>query len=115
VTNMNEMFRNAENFNGNISGWDTSNVTTMWGMFNGARQFNCGQAHAAGLPASTVMQNWDTSKVTNMNEMFYNSSFLWQDLSTWNVDAVASWNNIFALSGINGYTEYWPEKFRPAT
>ena len=36
VTSMEEMFRNARIFNGDISGWDTSSVTDMSSMFEGA-------------------------------------------------------------------------------
>ena len=34
------MFKNAEDFNGNISGWNTAAVTTMNGMFRNAHDFN---------------------------------------------------------------------------
>lgn len=40
VTNMNSMFNNATNFNGDISGWNVSNVTSMTSMFSGATSFN---------------------------------------------------------------------------
>jgi len=33
VENMENMFLNAEAFNGDISGWDTSNVESMEAMF----------------------------------------------------------------------------------
>ena len=35
VTTMERMFRTAHAFNGDLSRWDTSNVTTMDCMFNG--------------------------------------------------------------------------------
>ena len=34
ITNMSWLFYNLNNFNANISSWDTSKVTTMWAMFN---------------------------------------------------------------------------------
>ena len=52
------MFRGASSFNGNISSWNTSNVTTMEGMFSDASSFN----QDIGF--------WDTSRVTTMQSMF---------------------------------------------
>lgn len=40
VTATTSMFWGATGFNGDISGWDVSNVTNMIGMFNGATSFN---------------------------------------------------------------------------
>ncbi|MBI9018687.1 MAG: BspA family leucine-rich repeat surface protein [Phycisphaerae bacterium] len=40
VTNMTYMFFDAWSFNGNIDGWDTSNVTNMGWMFYNASSFN---------------------------------------------------------------------------
>ena len=34
ITDMRELFFNLGNFNADISGWDTSSVTTMYAMFN---------------------------------------------------------------------------------
>ena len=55
TNNMKAMFSNASAFNGDISGWDTSNVTNMVYMFFGASVFN------------KDISGWDTSNVTNMN------------------------------------------------
>ena len=33
ITDMSWLFYNLNNFNANISSWDTSKVTTMWAMF----------------------------------------------------------------------------------
>ena len=57
---MRSMFVNAYNFNKNIGGWDTSNVTDMNRMFWGANEFN-----------KDYISRWDTSKVIDMNLMFY--------------------------------------------
>lgn len=42
------------NFNGDISGWDTSRVTDMGGTFWSTSSFN------------NPLNSWDTSRVNNM-------------------------------------------------
>ena len=58
VTTMKYMFYDAQAFNGDLSGWDTSNVTTMHCMFRNAHAFN------------GDLSRWDTSKVTDMDYMY---------------------------------------------
>src|SRR5574344_3000958 len=63
ITDMSSIFRQS-NFNGNISNWNTSNVTDMEWMFFNAKSFN------------QYIGKWDTSKVTSMEGMFdYAESF----------------------------------------
>ena len=57
VTDMSELFRSSD-FNGDINGWDVSNVTNMYEMFSGATFFN------------QNLNNWDVSSVENMRDMF---------------------------------------------
>jgi len=57
VTDMSCLFEEMKNFNAPIDQWNTSNVTTMFGMFGGASSFN--------QPITM-----DTSQVTNMGSMF---------------------------------------------
>ena len=63
ITDMSSIFRQS-NFNGNISNWNTSNVTDMEWMFFNAKSFN------------QYIGKWDTSKVTSMEGIFdYAESF----------------------------------------
>ena len=72
----------TNNFNQPIGNWDTSNVTNMLYMFNGAIAFN------------QPIGSWDVSSVTNMNYMFQESSFN-QDISTWDVSNVTDMEGMF--------------------
>lgn len=57
------IFRNVCDFNGDISGWDVSNVEIMASMFSGMKKFD------------GDLSRWDVSNVRNMNYMFENSGF----------------------------------------
>lgn len=72
VTDMQEMFCNNTRFNGNISQWDVSNVTNMSGMFYQTK-FNID------------ISQWDVSNVRDMSSMFQWSAFN-QDISRWNIN-----------------------------
>lgn len=59
---MGSAFARRANFNGDISGWDTSAVTSMHYLFDSASAFN------------QDISQWDTSKVTDMLGMFNGAS-----------------------------------------
>jgi surface protein len=84
IDNMSGLFQDKETFNDDISQWDTSNVTSMADMFNGAEAFN------------QDISGWDTSKVTNMGWMFKNASLFDQDIRKWDVSKVQTFTNMFA-------------------
>jgi surface protein len=71
-------FANCSSFNGNISNWDVSNVSTFSSMFNGASIFN----QQIGL--------WNVSNSTNMTDMLNNADAFNQDISQWDIKKVAS-------------------------
>jgi surface protein len=69
-----------ERFNGDISSWDTSSVTSMWAMFRWATRFN----QDIGV--------WDTSSVTDMSAMFASATSFNQDIGGWDTSSVrADW------------------------
>ena len=82
---------------GNLSNWDTSQVTGMSSMFSfageNATSWNIGS-----------LSSWNTSKVTNMSNMFLStgkSATSWSigDLSSWDTSAVTKISSMFAWAG----------------
>ena len=67
------MFYNTLAFNGDLSSWDVSNVTTMEGMFCCAPAFN------------GDLSSWNVSNVTKMAGMFY-------EAKAFNKDTIKNWN-----------------------
>ena len=68
-----------------ISDWDVSNVTDMFGMF-----YQCNELKSAG-----DISYWDVSNVTNMAYMFASCSNLNQDISKWDVSSVKDMSFMF--------------------
>ena len=81
---MQSMFYLTEAFNQPISGWNTANVTSMWGMFKDAKVFN------------RDISGWNTSNVTTMLSMFYSAKAFNQDIGNWNVEKVTSTDYMFS-------------------
>src|SRR3989339_343050 len=96
VTNMWSMFRDATNFNGNISNWNTSSVVEMGNMFYGATSFNGN------------ISNWDVSNVNNMYSMFRGLTFFNQDLNNWDVSSLEGVDAMFYnVTNFNGNISNW--------
>ena len=110
--NMSEMFMNTTNFNNEIGpDWDTSNVTDMSSMFEGALAFNNGSS-------IDNMGDWNVGSVTDMSGMFQNATVFNQNLKDWVVDLgpVSNMTNIFKGAGCSGAPSLWnvPGKWKHA-
>ena len=83
VTTMGSMFLNSI-FDGDISSWDVSGVTHMSGMFQNADSFNGN------------LSVWDISDVISMQYMFYNASSFNGDISSWDISGVTDMRSMFS-------------------
>ena len=101
---MASMFSSATAFNRNISGWNTSKVNTMNGMFAGASIFNNGY-----LSAVENQLTWDTSACTNMGAMFSGAPAFNSNLGTgttpWNVSKVTTFARMCNAANFNNGDE----------
>ena len=96
VTDMNHMFRGADDFNGDLSSWDVSGVTYMESMFNGATSFN------------GDLSSWDVSNVISMSGMFYGAAAFNGNVSSWDVSNVTSMSGMFyGAAAFNGNVSSW--------
>jgi surface protein len=86
---MHGMFYNAENFNSNISNWDTRKVEWMQEMFYGAKSFN------------QEIGKWNVSSVKGMNNMFKNAITFNQNLGNWNLSSLLHASDMFKNSALN--------------
>ena len=86
VTNMQYMLTEYQATELDLSGWDVSSVTNMFGLFEGC--FNLQSLNISG---------WDTSNVTNMSNIFTNCSSLTtiNGLSDLNTSSVTGMENMF--------------------
>lgn len=84
ATNLTFMFSGAAIFNDpNVTEWDTSNVTNMYGTFSGAYSFN------------QDISGWDTSNVTEMSLLFKYATAFNQPIGSWRVGNVQYMREMF--------------------
>ena len=83
ITDMSKLFFNKRDFNDDISGWDVSNVITMDLMFSYARAFN------------QPIGDWIVSKVDDMNGMFQSAHAFNQPIGNWDVSNVIDMSFMF--------------------
>jgi surface protein len=96
VTTMKELFKDRKGFNDNIAAWDVGNVTNMSYVFNGAYLFN--------QPLNT----WNMSSVTTIYGMFMGAGSFNQPVNAWNVSRVTDMNLLFCYTtGFNQPINLW--------
>ena len=122
ITDMSWIFDYSK-FNGDISGWDVSNVKTMEGMF-AKSEFTGENGDISGWDVSSVenmsgmfkitkyngdISKWDVSSVKRMGLMFYESEFTGEngDISKWDVSNVITMWAMFEKSKFNGDISNW--------
>ena len=103
-------FADQTKFNGDISKWDTSQVTSMISLFWNASDFNQDIArwdtsraeHMDWMFGRTAfnqdVSGWSTAKVTSMWGMFYYASAFNQDIGSWNTEKVTSMRSMFSYA-----------------
>ena len=69
---------NTQNFNADISRWNTASVTSMSYMFQNAHNFNAD------------ISNWNTQSLAHMEKMFENAHSFNADITKWTCDAYES-------------------------
>jgi len=113
-----------QDFDGDISLWDVSNVTSMREMFmgssgefskvtrgNGIAKWdvsNVRDMHGMFMGSSFDgrIESWDVSNVRDMGWMFHSSSFD-GDISEWDVSHVKNMDSLFYQSSFNGLIGSW--------
>ena len=96
VTDMNSLFRDKTDFNGDISNWNAGSVTNMHQMFLGASSFN------------QDIGSWNVSNVTRMSSMFSGTESFNQDIGSWDVSSVTNMSGMFReTSSFNQDIIYW--------
>ena len=99
TVDLSQMFRGNTVFNQPIGGWNTSKVTTIDSMFDGALAFNNG-----GLDN---IKNWDTSNITNFFSTFRQAKAFNQPIGSWNTANVTNMSRMFdnATAGNNAFNQ----------
>ena len=104
-------------FNGDISRWNVSNATNMYGMFvsspfNGdISRWNVSKVKNMSCMFMFAnfnrnLSKWDVSKTLTMESMFMNSNFN-QNISDWNVSNVTNMENMFNRSDFDQDISGW--------
>ena len=94
VLSMEEVFTGWPDFNQDISNWDTSRVESMHGMFKSSKYK--GNYFMGPTSFNQDISKWDVSNVKNMSEMFLGATSFNQDISNWDVRNVENMDYMFS-------------------
>jgi surface protein len=83
VTRIALIFEGATAFDGDVSSWNTSNITNIGCAFAGASSFN------------GDVSGWDVSRCTNMYALFMHATAFNKNLSRWTVSNVVTMESMF--------------------
>ena len=97
------MFKNATDFNQDLSSWDVSKVENMSWMFSRARYFN--NSDPTDNSIATKPLSWNVQSVTDMNHMFHDANRFNQEIVNWNTSAVTNAKGLFTSATVfnNGF------------
>jgi surface protein len=95
VISTKNMFRNAYNFNSDISSWDVSNIQNFNYMFYNARSFN------------SDLSGWNMSNARSLSGMFWDAEDFNSDISSWDTSNVWSMNYLFSNINYNPDVSGW--------
>ena len=97
ITNMSNMFNGAINFNQSINNWNTVKVTNMSNMFYGATTYDKSLNFTEDILSSGmyIYNRWNVSNVTNMSNMFNGAINFNANIRNWNTSKVTNMSNMF--------------------
>jgi len=102
------LFRGCTGLNVDLSHWDVSKVTNMYGMFQLATAFNNGaNTDVNPITGRTGIDGWDVGNVTSMGDMFNGASTFNRPTGNWNVGKVTNMVSMFKQSPFNQYIGDW--------
>ena len=81
---------------GNISTWNTTDVTDMSGLF--CNDFSFYNNNSSYNNFNEVLGDWDTSNVTTMSGMFFATQRFDKPLNDWDTRNVVDMSNMFSLA-----------------
>ena len=94
VSNIGQMFQNCTIFNRDLSTWDVSNCSDFASLFAGCTAFNAGLG--AGV-SGTRLSSWNINAGggTSLASMFNQASSFNQDISAWNTSNITNMASMF--------------------